>query len=222
MKYLYIVLILICSNTFAQTSFERKIGEFDKIIIYNGIKVNFEKSNEDKVSISGRYREDLVVLQKNKTIKIKMKIKKIFNGAETKVTIYYTSLETLVAGQGSKVVFNNKIEQKNINLKAREGAQIIAEIDVSSLSIKCKTGAIVTLKGKAKHQENILSTGGIYRGSKLNSYHTQTTIWTGGVANVQAEQSLKTKIFLGGDIFIYSSPEQFKLNKILGGRVFFK
>ena len=34
MKYLYIVLILICSNTFAQTSFERKIGEFDKIIIY--------------------------------------------------------------------------------------------------------------------------------------------------------------------------------------------
>ena len=77
MKYLYIVLILICSNTFAQTSFERKIGEFDKIIIYNGIKVNFEKSNEDKVSISGRYREDLVVLQKNKTIKIKMKLKKI-------------------------------------------------------------------------------------------------------------------------------------------------
>lgn len=222
MKHLYIVLFIVCTQLFSQTSTTKSLGEFSELKVYDLINVELIKSSENKIFVSGPNSENISIIQKNGILKIKMKLRHKFNGADTEVKIYYTGIDVIDANQGSFVFSKDNIKQYEILLKAQEGSKISVKNDTKKLIIKSITGSTVKVTGTSENQEINIGTGGIYRGSNNTAENTDVSIKAGGEAELRTINVLDVNIFAGGDVFIYGTPKQFKQKKIFGGRIFFK
>ena len=222
MKKIYIITLLTSATLFSQTELSKTLGEFSELKVYDLINVELFKGVEDKIIISGKNTKDVSVVQRNNILKIKMKINKKFKGAETKVKIYYTSLDVIDANQGAIVSIKEPIEKYELTLKAQEGARIIASAKTKRLTVRSVTGGIVTTFGTTAKQDIDIRTGGLFFGDRMEAENTNLKIRAGGEANVRTLNILEVSIFSGGDVFIYGSPKQLKQQKVFGGRIMFK
>ena len=221
-KALFTLFILFNSFLFSQSPITRTLGEFKEIKVYDLINVDLIKSSENRITISGKYAEDVNVIQKNNTLKIRMKLKKMFNGAQTNVKVYYTGLDIIDANQGAVVISKDLIKQYELILKAQEGAYISANLDTKRTEIKSVTGSTIVTSGSTVKQDIKIATGGVYNGSSFSAENTDIDIKTGGKADVRTNNVLEVKIFSGGDVYIHGTPKQLKQRKIFGGRIIFK
>lgn len=221
-KALFILFLLLNSFLFSQTPITRTLGEFKEIKVYDLINVDLIKSTENKITISGKFAEDVNVIQKNNTLKIRMKLKKMLNGAQTNVKVYYTELDIIDANQGAVITSNDLIKQYELILKAQEGAYISVNAETKRTEIKSVTGSTIITSGTTSKQDIKIATGGVYKGSSFSAENTELSIKTGGKANVRTSNVLEVKIFSGGDVYIYGTPKQLKQRKIFGGRIIFK
>ena len=223
MKKLYLLLLLVvCAHTFSQTEISKTLGEFSELKVYDLINVDLIKSTENRIVVSGKNSENLNIIQKNNTLKLKMQLKKKFNGKETKVKLYYTSLDIIDANQGAVVFSKGSIKQYELMLKAQEGAQIKADVDTKLLVVKSVTGAKVSAIGRSNQQDINIGTGGVYKGANITVENTDLNIKFGGEADVNTSNVLDVAIFSGGDVNIFGTPKQLKQRKIFGGRILFK
>ena len=214
-----LVVLLISTSVFAQNSIERDIGEFTVLKVYDLIHVELIKSDQNKVIITGNNTEDVILKNTNGVLKIKMNIGEIFDGDETHVKLYYTNVDIIDVNEGAIVKSEDTIEQFEIDLKAQEGASILVPIAVKYANIKSVIGGIINTRGQAKTQNVTISTGGIYKGSKVDTENTDISIKAGGEGHVRASKVLDIKIRAGGDVYIYGQPETINESKALGGRV---
>ena len=221
-KALFILFLLLNSFLFSQTPITRTLGEFKEIKVYDLINVDLIKSTENKITISGKFAEDVNVIQKNNILKIRMKLKKMLNGAQTNVKVYYTDLDIIDANQGAVITSNDLIKQYELILKAQEGAYISVNAETKRTEIKSVTGSTIITSGTTSKQDIKIATGGVYKGSSFSAENTELSIKTGGKANVRTSNVLEVKIFSGGDVYIYGTPKQLKQRKIFGGRIIFK
>ena len=212
-------IFFISTLLFAQQPIKKSIDEFDELKVYDLIEVELIKSNENKVIITGKNTNDVIVNNKNGKLKIKMNLEEIFDGNDTKVTLYYTSVDVIDVNEGSKVYSKDTIKQFEINLKAQEGADINIPLNVTHANIKAVTGGIIKTSGKSTSQDIYILTGGVYKGSELNTENTEVSINAAGEAYVNASKAVDVKIRAGGDVFIYGSPETINESRVLGGRV---
>lgn len=220
MKQILILLTLVCSLTVvAQNSIEKTIGEFSELKVYDLIQVELIKSNENKVIISGENKDDVLVNNKNGKLKIKMKLEEIFDGNNTKVELYYTSLDIIDANEGAKISSNDKINQFELDLRAQEGGTIDVPCEVSYLNVKAVTGGIIEVSGQSKKQNISLLTGGIYKGESNDTETTDVSINAAGEAYVKASKLVDIKIRAGGDVYIYGNPETVNESRVFGGRI---
>ena len=220
MKRLFTLLVLVYAVSLtAQNSIEKTIGEFTELKVFDLIEVEMIKSNENKVTISGKNNKDVVVNNKNGKLKIKMNIEKLFDGNNTKVTLYYTTVDVLDANEGAKIYSNDEIKQFELDLRSQEGGTINAVCDVSYLNVKAVTGGIVEVSGKSKKQNISLLTGGVFKGENNETENTEVSINAAGEAYINASKVVDIKIRAGGDVFIYGNPETVNESKVLGGRV---
>lgn len=222
MKHLYLIVLFVCTHVFSQDSVTKTLGEFSELKVYDLINIELIKSEENKIIISGDNKNDVNVIQKNNKLKIRMKLDKMFNGKNTNVKLYYTSIDEIDANEGVNVHVNGKIKQYEIILRAQEGAQITATVDTKLLSVKSVTGGVVTTTGQTSKLDLSLRTGGVYEGSKTITQNSSLFIKAGGEASVNTTNVLNVKIFSGGDVFVYGTPKQLKQNKLFGGRIIFK
>ncbi|MGB0186284.1 MAG: head GIN domain-containing protein [Flavobacteriaceae bacterium] len=222
MKKLYFILLLVCTQIFAQTPITKTLGEFSELKVYDLINVDLIKSDQNKIVISGKHTQDVRIVQKNNTLKIRMKLDKMFNGEDTNVKLYYTSVDMIDANEGAIITAKDPIKQYELELKTQEGGQISAQVNTKLLIVKSVTGGAVKTVGSTKKQQLNIRTGGQYNGSKTEAQHTSLFIKAGGVAKVNTVKVLDVKIFSGGDVFIYGTPKQLKQNKLFGGRIIFK
>ena len=213
---------MIYANSFSQAEISKTLGEFSELKVYDLINVELVKATENKVVVTGKNSENLNIIQKNNTTKIKMKLKKKFNGKETQVKLYYTSFDLIDANQGAVVFSKNNIKQYELVLKAQEGAQISAVIETKRLVVKSVTGAMVSTTGTTDHQDIKIRTGGRYKGAKTKAENSFLDIRAGGEADVNTQNVLGVFIFAGGDVNIYDTPKQLKQKRIFGGRIIFK
>ena len=222
MKHLYFIVFFVCTQVFSQDSVTKTLGEFSELKVYDLINIELIKSDENKLIISGENKNDVSVIQKNNKLKIRMKLDKMFNGKNTNIKLYYTSIDEIDANEGAKVRIRSTIKQYEVILRAQEGAQITALVDTKLLSVKSVTGGVVTTTGQTSKLDLTLRTGGVYEGSKTTSQNTSLFIKAGGEASVKTINVLNVKIFSGGDVFVYGTPKQLKQNKLFGGRIIFK
>ena len=222
MKKLYFILLLVCTQIFAQTPITKTLGEFSELKVYDLINVSLIKSDQNKIVISGEHAQDVRIVQKNNTLKIRMKLDKMFNGEDTNVKLYYTSVDKVDANEGAIIIAKDPIKQYELELKTQEGGQISAQVNTKLLIVKSVTGGVVNTVGNTEKQQLNIRTGGQYNGSKTEAQHTSLFIKAGGVAKVNTVKVLDVKIFSGGDVLIYGTPKQLKQNKLFGGRIIFK
>ncbi len=220
MRSLIVILtILISSASFAQKSIEKSIGEFKTLKVYDRIDLKLIKSKSDRIEITGKNSEDVLVNNKNGTLKIKMKLEEAFDGEDTKVKLYYSALDVIDVNEGAKVYSDDTIKQFEIDLNAQEGGKIEVNLDVSYANIRSVTGSNIKTKGKAKHQDISIYTGGVYDGEDLKTEFTDVSIRIAGEAHVNAKTLVNAKIRAGGDVYIYGNPERVDESKVLGGRI---
>ncbi len=218
------LLILFCILTTrlltAQGTIEKTVGQFSTLKVYDLIEVTMVKSDANKVVIAGKNADAVNVVNKNGKLKIKMKLKEIFDGNSTTVELYYTNIETIDANEGAKVNVDGTIEQFEIEMKTQEGGSVRADLNVTYANIRSVSGGKIELSGKAKNQEISLYTGGIYEGEDCKSVNSEVAIRAAGEAYVNASELLKIKIRAGGDVHVYGNPKRIDENKVFGGRVF--
>ncbi|TXG37201.1 head GIN domain-containing protein [Seonamhaeicola maritimus] len=220
MKRISLLLTFFISATIiAQNPIDKEIGEFSELKVYDLIEVELVKSKHNKVVISGKNADNVLVNNKNGTLKIKMNFKEIFDGNETKVKLYYSKVDVIDVNEGANVHSEDKIKQFEIDLKSQEGGKINVKVDVTYANIKAVTGGVIKVTGKAKSQNVSLLTGGIYKGAELKTDKTEVAIRAAGEAYVNAKDLVDVKIRAGGDVFIYGDPETVNENRVFGGRI---
>jgi len=221
MKRVFTILtILVATVAISQnTDIEKTIGEFTELKVYDLIEVALVKSDENKVVISGKNTEDLVVINKNGKLKIRMILEKSFDGKNTTVTLFYTNLDILDANEGAVISSEDTIKQYELDLKTQEGGKISINLDVKILNIKAISGGTITTNGTANSQTVTLNTGGVYEGKNLQTENTTVNIKAAGDAEVRASDLVDIKIRAGGDVFVYGDPKTIKENRVFGGRV---
>ena len=221
MKRVFTILtILVATVANSQnTDIEKTIGEFTELKVYDLIEVTLVKSDENKVVISGNDTEDLVVINKNGKLKIRMILEKSFDGKNTTVTLFYTNLDILDANEGAIISSSDTIKQYELDLKAQEGGKISINLEVKIANIKATSGGVIETNGTANSQTVTLNTGGVYEGKNLKTENTTVNIKAAGNAEVRASELVDVKIRAGGDVFVYGDPKTIKENRVFGGRV---
>ncbi|MFI1772593.1 head GIN domain-containing protein [Thalassobellus citreus] len=220
MKTLVKVFILFITTViFAQNPIEKNVGDFSELKVYDLIEVELVKSNENKAIITGDNKENVIINNKNGTLKIKMKLEEAFDGNKTKVILHYNTIDIIDVNEGAKVHSDDTIKQFEVDLKAQEGGQINVPVNVTYTNIKAVTGGVITVTGKSKSQNVSILTGGVYEGKELKTDKTEVNIKAAGEAYVNASKLVDAKIRAGGDVFIYGNPETVKESKVLGGRI---
>ena len=219
MKHI-VMLILSLSTLFnAQAQVEKKLGEFHELKVYDLIDVQLVKSDENRIVLTGNNTQDVVIVNKNGVLKIRMNIEKSFDGNKTKATLYYTNIDVIDANEGSSIYSDDLIKQFDFKLNAQEGGIIKVNLETTYLDVKSVTGGIIETKGTVKKQNIKMNTGGIYKGENLKTEETEVTIVAAGEAYVNASKLMDIKIRVGGDVYIYGNPEKVNESKAIGGRI---
>jgi len=217
MKKLVIVLFLIAQVSMAQVS--KNLGDFDKVSVFDRINVELIKSTENKIEINGKRSDDVEVVNKNGAIKIRMKFEKLLKGDDVTAKLYYTSLQSIDASEGSYIISEDVFKQPSLDITSREGAEIRLKLDVDKAKIKSVTGGIIKISGSAENQDASLGTGGILEAQNLETSQTTVVITTGGEADVRATNLVDAKVRAGGTITIFGSPKQVNKKTSLGGSI---
>lgn len=203
----------------AQETLEKTIGEFTTVKVYDLINLKMIKSNENKVVITGKNRNDIELLNNNGKLKIRMNIEESYDGNDTAVVLYYTSVDVIDANEGAKVVVEDPLEQFEIDLKTQEGAEITAQLKTTYANFRAVTGGIINVMGSSKNQDVSIYTAGVFNGEDFVTEHTEVSINAAGEAYVNATLKVDVRIKAGGDVYIYGKPKQVDESRVLGGRI---
>lgn len=213
------VALFIGVQSIAQDDIEKTIGDFDELKVYDLINVTLVKANTSKAVISGDHKNDVEVVNKNGTLKIKMRLGEKFDGNKTNVTLYYQEIDVIDVNEGAYVSSEETFKQHKIELRAQEGGVIKLNLNVTENEVKAVTGGEVQVSGEAIRQDITINTGGIFSGKTLESESTYVAIRAAGEAHINASKVADIKIRAGGDVFVYGKPENVNESKVLGGRI---
>ncbi|MBD3863097.1 head GIN domain-containing protein [Olleya marilimosa] len=220
MKNLLVTVLFFATTlVFAQNPKNKNVGDFNEVKVFDLIKVSLVKSDENKVMITGEDVDDVEIIIKNNTLKVRMKFDRSFDGTKTFVAVHYTDLKVIDANEGAIVVGNELITQDNIELRAQEGASIIVGLDVDTVNVRAVSGGIIETRGKANTQDITLNTGGIYEGRDFETKNTTVKVRAAGEAEVKASNSVDARITAGGNIDIYGDPQIVTKKQTFGGSI---
>ena len=216
---LTLLAILLVSIVTGQNTIEKTVGEFQELKVYDLIEVQLVKSKENKIVITGKNTEDVIIVNKRGKLKIKMNLEESFDGNDTSVILYYTNIDIIDVNEGAFVTSKNKIKQFEIELRAQEGGRINVDLKVEVASIKSFSGGIIETTGKSNKQNISINTGGVYKGKDLRTKVTKIAIKVAGEADVNASELVDIRIRVGGDVYIYGKPERVNESRVIGGRI---
>lgn len=213
-----VFLLLVTSTlTFAQAI---RLGQFDEIKVFDGIRVTVIPSQADSLVIEGKNKDFVSYKNKNGRLYIRMNVKKRLSGFNTTVALFSsTPLEVIDVNEGAFVSFQDVLFQQSIVFKAQEGAEIDAILDVQKVTTKTVSGGIVNLKGVAVTQEHRVSAGGVVDAATLDSQQVQVSVKAGGTAAVSATELADARVSFGGSVKVYGEPKKLIQKTAVGGNI---
>ena len=213
-----VFLLLVTSTlTFAQAI---RLGQFDEIKVFDGIRVTVIPSQADSLVIEGKNKDFVSYKNKNGRLYIRMNVKKRLSGVNTTVALFSsTPLEVIDVNEGAFVSFQDVLFQQSIVFKAQEGAEIDAILDVQKVTTKTVSGGIVNLKGAAVTQEHRVSAGGVVDAATLDSQQVQVSVKAGGSAAVRATELADARVSFGGSVKVYGEPKKLIQKTAVGGNI---
>jgi hypothetical protein len=214
---LFIIFLFFSSFSYAQAI---RLGEFDQVKVFDGIRLTIIPSDADSLVVEGKNKSYLSIKNKNGKLFVRMDIKKRLSGFNTSVALFSSNiLEVIDANEGSFVSCQDALFQPSITLKAQEGAEIDAILDVQKVKTKTNSGGIINLKGSAVVQYHSVATGGILEAETLDSEQLELKIKAGGRAAVNATELAEIKVSLGGSVSVYGQPKKIVKSVAVGGTI---
>lgn len=201
----------------AQT--ERKIGDFQKLSVYDGINVELIKSDTNRVEINGKNTAYIVVKNKNGDLKIRLSVERRFSGNRTKVSVFYKSLYSIISHEGANVFSKDTINQADLNLKANSGSRQNMIVKLNTLQATATAGAKINIKGLAKYQELSATTGAEIMVSKVENVEANVVSTTGALIDVSTTKDLKVNSKIGGIINVHTKTDKITEKISVGGAV---
>lgn len=209
--------LFLSTITYAQSI---RLGEFDEIKVFDGIRVTLIPADADSLAVEGKNKEFLSYKNKNGRLYIRMDVKKRLSGFNTTVALFYSNpLEVIDANEGSFVSCQDVLFQQSITLKSQEGAEIDATLDVQKVFTKTVSGGIVNLKGAAVTQEHRVSAGGVVDAFTLDSEQVEVRVKAGGNAAVRATEFAEATVSFGGSVKVYGEPKKLIKKIAVGGNI---
>jgi len=220
-KSIALLSVLLFSKLFFAQDITSDLSSFSKVKIYDQINAELVKSDQNKIEIYGKLSNEVVVLQKNKELKVRLPLTKTLKGDDLRVKIYYNStLYEIEAFEGSFITSTQTIKSSNLEITAKEGSEIKLELETEDLEVKSTTGARVFLSGSVSEtMEAEVKMGGTIEATKLISKKTKVSVSMGGKANVYATNYAKAKTNAGGTINIYGNPSKTETKSFAGGTI---
>ena len=219
MKHIVIIFLLGTVTFFGQSKIDRDLGDFSKVAVYDGINLEIIKSDENKVEITGKNTNFVVVKNKNGDLKIRLNLERRFSGDKTKVTLFYKTLYNIISHEGSNVFSKDTIKQADLNVKANTGSTLNIIVALNTLNTTSATGSTVNLSGNAEYHDCSTSTGAEINAEKLTTTETYATSTTGGLIEVSATKELEANSKLGGVINVHKKTDKIVESISLGGVV---
>ena len=219
MKNSIITLLLITSiSSFSQKIITKKIEDFYKLKVYNGIRLELLQSNESKLEISGDKADKIKIKNTEGILRVSLRFPELLAGDKVNVKLFYNKdIQTIDGNEGSKII-GKAINQTHLEVKAQEGASIKLDIKTKHLKVKSVTGGVIDLTGTSKNQDIELDLYGVYHGYNLFTSNSSTVkAGTGSKAEVYAGETLFAKVSFGGSILYKGKPEVIKNKKMAGG-----
>ena len=216
MRLLYLFLL---ASTLSQAQAIR-LGQFNKVKVFDGIRLTIIPSDADSLIVEGKNKDFLSYKNKNGRLYLRMDIKKRLGGFNTTVALFSSSpLDEIDANEGTFVSSQDVLFQPSITLKAQEGAEIEALLDVQKVKTKTASGGIINLKGSAVVQYHSVVTGGIVEAALLVSEQVEVKAKAGGRAAVNASELAEIRVSLGGSVSIYGQPKKLTKSVAVGGNI---
>ena len=217
-KIIYLMALALLPNLLsAQT--ERKIGDFQKLSVYDGINVELIKSDTNRVEINGKNTAYIVVKNKNGDLKIRLSVERRFSGNRTKVSVFYKSLYSIISHEGANVFSKDTINQADLNLKANSGSRQNMIVKLNTLQATATAGAKINIKGLAKYQELSATTGAEIMASKVENEEANVVSTTGALIDVSTTKDLKVNSKIGGIINVHTKTDKITEKISVGGAV---
>ena len=213
------IALFISVNLTAQELIEKSIANFSTVKVYDLINLKMIKSDVNKITVSGKNRKDVEVVNKNGKLKIRMNLEESYDGNDTVVVLYYTSVDVIDANEGAKVIVSDPIEQYEIDLKTQEGAEITAKLKTTYANFRAVTGGVINVSGTSTNQDISIYTGGVFNGEEFVTKNTDVSVNVAGEAYINATEYVEVRVKAGGDVFIYGNPKQVDESRVLGGRI---
>lgn len=210
---------LVSFLTQAQVSEFRKSGSFSKIEVESGIELIYSENSNLSIKAEAENEKDL----RNIVAEVKGKTLRIYYAAEKKTTISNplkiyvnaNNVNSFKAISNAKIVFKNLVKSEEIQIdvasgasfngmlaqnskvtvNASTGATFCGQVETDYLSGNFKTGATVSLSGKAKKAVLYTSSGSFCTAKNLAS------------ENVKINAKELSSILINGNGKIYANAE---------------
>ena len=126
------LLLILLFSTFLSQAQTIRLGQFDEIKVFDGLRVTIIPSEVDSLVVEGENKEYLSVKNKNGRLYLRMKLRKKLSGFNTTIALFTsTPLEVIDANEGAFVSCQDVLFQSSIILKTQEGASPSSSISVS-------------------------------------------------------------------------------------------
>lgn len=195
------------------------LENFSEVEVSRGLKVNISQGKENVATITGESRNKVQVRVEKGVLIIKSSLTQLLENDNTLISVTYKQMQALQARQNSKVEFCSKVVQPLIKLRASEGAQVFANIEVENLVATASTGGNLTLIGNALIQEIDVKAAGEFKGENLTGESINVVSNGGGNANVFAKKYVNATVRAGGHVYIYGDPEKVEEKTSFGGTI---
>ncbi|MFV8374233.1 head GIN domain-containing protein [Flavobacterium sp. LB1P71] len=216
-KLVIIAFVFLSQITNAQVS--RNLGDFDEVKVFDKITVKLISSTENKVVITGDRADEVETVNKNGELKIRMPFPQLLSGNNIVVKLYFNTIESISASEGSSVSSETDFKQTMLDLNVKSGAEIKMVIDVDKVNIKANSGGIIDISGKATNQDVVITSGGILKAADLHTTQTVISVAAGGKSEIYATTLVDAKVKAGGSIYIYGKPKQINKEVFIGGTI---
>lgn len=195
------------------------LENFSDVEVTRGLKVNFTEASENKAIITGNSRDKVQVKVEKGILVVKTSINQLLKVDNTVVEIFYKQINSITSRQNSSVEFCGKIIQPILRVRASEGAEILATVDVENLIAVASTGGTLNLMGKALIQEIGVRAAGEFKGENLKGDTINVNLNGGGNANVFGRKYVNATVRAGGNIYVYGNPERVEEKTSFGGSI---
>lgn len=216
-KLVIIAFVFLSQITNAQVT--RNLGDFDEVKVFDKINVKLIEASENKIVVTGARADEVETVNKNGELKIRMPFPQLLSGEDIMVKLYFKNLESIAVSEGSYVSSEEDFKQTSLDLNAKSGGEINLDLNVDKVIVKANAGGIVTLSGKAKNQDVVITSGGILNAKDLETSQTTISVAAGGKSEIHASTLVDAKVRAGGSIFIYGKPKQINKEVFIGGTI---